>query len=97
MPPTVAVSQPFFLYRISRYYYAIMGMLITMIIGYIISLFTKDEEKPLRLDLVSPLVHFLIPKSKKAVPETVDYYSVDKALTMITYNTEKEKEANASA
>lgn len=97
VPPTEAVSQPFFLFRISRYYYCLIGMAITMIAGYIISLFTKSDEKPLRLELVSPLVHSLIPNKKKAVPDRADYCSVDKALAMVTYNNEKEKEANSIA
>lgn len=86
-------SQPFVLYRISRYYYSIMGTTITMLVGYVISLFTKDDKGFLRLDLVSPLVYAFIPKEKKALQDSVEYCSVDKALHIITYNTEKENEA----
>lgn len=74
-----------------------MGTAFTMITGYIISLFTKDDEKALRLDLISPLVYGFVPKERKAVEDNVEYCSVDKALHIITYhNAEKDKEAEAN-
>lgn len=68
-----------------------------MVAGYGISFFTREDEKAFRLDLISPLVHFLVPNDKKQVPDNVEYCSVDKALRIITYNSEKEKEAEANA
>lgn len=96
MPTLIATSQPFILYRISRYYYSLIGTVITMVVGYIISLFTKEDEQAFRLELVSPLVYFLVPQKKKPIQDTVEYCSVDKALHIITYNSEKEKEAEAN-
>lgn len=42
------------------------------------------------------MVHFLLPKESKRAPGKAEYTTVDKALTVVTYNTEKEKEANAN-
>lgn len=60
-----------------------------MIFGYIISLFTKDDEKALRLDLISPLVYYFVPKNKKVLRNNVKYSSVEKGLHLIVYDTEK--------
>lgn len=96
-PPTkLSDNQPFFVYRISRYYYALIGTAVTMIAGYGISIFTKDDERNFHLDLISPVVHCLVPTEKeKIVPGNTEYCSVDKALHIVTYNTEKHKEAEA--
>lgn len=69
-----------------------------MIAGYIISLFTDDDDdKAFRMDLVSPLVHFLVPKQKKRLQDNIEYCSIDKGLNIITYDNEKEKEVETSA
>lgn len=97
MPPTIENYQPFFLYRISRYYYSLIGTVITMIAGYIISLFVEDDKKNFRTDLVSPLVHCLIPKEKKIIHNNLEYCSIDKALAVVTYYSGKEKQTEATA
>lgn len=74
-----------------------MGTVITMVAGYVISLFTKDDDKAFRMDLVSPLVYCLVPKQKTSVQDNIEYCSIEKGLHVITHNSEKEKEAETSA
>lgn len=86
LPPQENDSHLFFLFRVSRYYYSMMGALTTIIVGYAISLCTKDNKKLLRLDLVSPMVHRLIPEKKRAEPYKVEYHTVKQALNVVYDN-----------
>lgn len=64
-----------------------MGTAIAMIVGYLVSIFTKEEHF-VRAEYVSPLVHWLIPKEKKPISELVEYAAVEKAMYVAA--TEKE-------
>lgn len=75
------------LFRISHYYYTLMGTIISMAVGYVVSICTK-EENFVRPDLVSPIVHWLLPKEKKPISELIDYNTVEKAMYLAS--TEKE-------
>lgn len=73
-------DEPFVLFRISHYYYGVIGTIIAMVVGYIVSIFTR-EENFVRPELVSPIVRWLLPKEKKPITsELVDYVSVEKAM-----------------
>lgn len=69
--------EPFVLFRISHYYYTIMGTIITMVAGYFFSLCFKGEEY-VRPELISPLMRWLIPKEKQVVKDVVEYTAVEK-------------------
>lgn len=84
--PKIEGTEPFFLFRISHYHHTVMGAVVTVISGYIISLLTKPDDRPLRLELISPLVHFLVPKEAKVAPNSVEYNAVDKALHFVSSN-----------
>ncbi|KAL0276709.1 UNVERIFIED_CONTAM: hypothetical protein PYX00_004222 [Menopon gallinae] len=51
-------SEPFFLYKISYVYYPLIGVVVCVVIGLIVSYFTKMN-KPHRMDpdLLSPVIH----------------------------------------
>lgn len=93
---TITTRQPFFIYRISRYYYTLIGTMVTMFAGYLISYFSKDDRKAFRLDLISPLVHFLVPKGKKIIADNSGYYSVEKALDKTVYSSTNEEDVKKS-
>lgn len=70
-------SEPFFLYRITFYYYTLIGVLVVFIVGLPVSWFTKKSTDKVDQDLISPAFQWLIPKEKK-----IDYYSIDKGLNV---------------
>ncbi|KAF2901934.1 hypothetical protein ILUMI_04247, partial [Ignelater luminosus] len=71
----LALEEPFVLYRISFWYNTLIGAVIVIIIGLIISWFTNKNQPPVNPDLISPVMHFMLPKS--SVSSTKDYLSVD--------------------
>ncbi|GJQ68448.1 hypothetical protein Trydic_g17030 [Trypoxylus dichotomus] len=94
---TLASSQvnevPFFLYRISYYYYTFVGSMITIITGLIVSYFTRNkDDPPVHRDLITPIMHFLLPQEEAITNEKI-YYPVEKALNLLNVETESEKQA----
>lgn len=59
-----------------------MGTAVAMIVGYLVSVFSHDENF-VRPELVSPMVRWLIPKEKKPLSELVDYVTVEKAMHIV--------------
>ncbi|KAI4470149.1 sodium-coupled monocarboxylate transporter [Holotrichia oblita] len=79
---------PFFLYRISYYYYTLIGASITIIVGLIVSYLTrKKDDPPVHKDLITPLMHFLLPQEEVIMTEKV-YYPIEKALDTLQTETE---------
>ncbi|KAK9708914.1 Sodium:solute symporter family [Popillia japonica] len=79
---------PFFLYRISYYYYTLIGACVTTIVGLIVSYLTrKKDDPPVHKDLITPLMHFLLPQEEAVITEKV-YYRVEKALEALHIETE---------
>lgn len=73
----------FFLYKISMYYYCAIGTVIVIIIGNVVGWATKKENDPeVNRDFISPVMHWLLEKKEK-------YYTVEKALHIITESIEK--------
>ncbi|XP_060535414.1 sodium-coupled monocarboxylate transporter 2-like [Cylas formicarius] len=59
-------AKPFFLFRLTFYWYTFLGMAITIVLGVIISYIVEEEDAhPVDKCLVSPVIHFLLPKSGK--------------------------------
>ncbi|KAI4470154.1 sodium-coupled monocarboxylate transporter [Holotrichia oblita] len=61
----------FVLYRVSFYWYAIMGTIIVVVVSLIVSYFT-EQEKPLNEDCIAPLAQFLIKKKDDRPPNYDD-------------------------
>ncbi|XP_048525822.1 uncharacterized protein LOC125505646 isoform X1 [Dendroctonus ponderosae] len=57
-----AENEPLLLFRLSFYWYTMIGSLITIAVGLIISLFTKKDEKQLDRKLISPIAQFMLPR-----------------------------------
>lgn len=91
-PPPI--EEPFILFRITHYYYTVLGTLLTIFFGWLISWLTGKDTRPARKELLCPLVHFLLPKEDEHTINVSKYYSVDKALHILTNNAEKEKDEN---
>ncbi|XP_018328753.1 sodium-coupled monocarboxylate transporter 1-like [Agrilus planipennis] len=75
-------DQVFWLFRISFYYYPLIGVILCIVLGLIISHFTKDEkEKIVDADLFNPyILRFISRKHFSTTP--VKYASAEKAFQM---------------
>ncbi|XP_031349221.1 sodium-coupled monocarboxylate transporter 2-like isoform X1 [Photinus pyralis] len=63
---TSQVERPIFLYRISFWFYALIGAVVSMACGFVISCFTGHDKAPVPKKLLSPIVHgFLSRASSK--------------------------------
>lgn len=71
------------LFRVSHYYYTLLGTILTLIAAYIVSLFTA-EDNPVKPELVSPLVRRFIPKERKPSMYEVEYKVVDTQLNIVS-------------
>ncbi|XP_065172016.1 LOW QUALITY PROTEIN: sodium-coupled monocarboxylate transporter 2-like [Atheta coriaria] len=76
-PPEPTWSPPF-IYRITHYYYGMMGCLLVLLIGIPVSYMTRSKRKPVSKDLISPAMHWALDKT--VLPE---YYSVAKASQIV--------------
>ncbi|RZC34409.1 SSF domain containing protein [Asbolus verrucosus] len=57
-------SQPFFLFRVSFYWYPVIGALIVIVVGLLVTWICKEEnENKYNKDLYSPIVHRFVPKN----------------------------------
>lgn len=76
------------MYRISFYYYTLIGAIIVIVVGLIVSWITRNDDDPdVDPKLLCPFVQKYLQKSTK----TIEYTSVDKGLHIVDMN-EKEKE-----
>ncbi|EFA00430.2 Putative sodium-dependent multivitamin transporter-like Protein [Tribolium castaneum] len=76
-------NEPFILFRISYFFYTLIGSVVTLVVGLLISYTTSDvatvDEK-----LITPLARFLLPKNRKA--KLAKYQSVEAALKSLKNN-----------
>lgn len=57
-------EEPLWLFKISFYWYCLIGMVITLVVGLIVSYFTKEKNnKPIDKDLLSPVIYWMLPKT----------------------------------
>ncbi|RZC35085.1 sodium-coupled monocarboxylate transporter 1-like [Asbolus verrucosus] len=82
--------KPFFLFRISYYYYAPLGTIVTIICALLISYTLNNDDPPVHRDLLSPVIYFML-SDEKLEDEKKDYYSLERALHLVTTNCEKAK------
>lgn len=71
-------EEPFILYRISFYYYTMIGAFIAIIIAVMVSYFT-ERDKPLNKDCLAPITLYFM--KDESQPE---YYSVNKAIELVS-------------
>ncbi|XP_015834034.1 sodium-coupled monocarboxylate transporter 2 [Tribolium castaneum] len=81
--------EPPAIFRISFYYYTLIGALSTIIFALIISYMTNKNDPPVDKSLISPVSHFLLPKDTKT-NGVVEYNTVERALEVVTTNSGKE-------
>ncbi|KAK9708917.1 Sodium:solute symporter family [Popillia japonica] len=67
---TTGMDDVFVVYRISFYWYALLGTIIVIVVSLIVSYFT-EQEKPLNEDCIAPIAQFLI-KKKNDMPPNYD-------------------------
>lgn len=86
---TAAVAEhPPWLFRISFYYYSLIGAALVIIIALPVSKLTrKKDDPPAHPDLISPCVHWMIPEDQKPA----QYRTVECALTQLNGIDEKSK------
>lgn len=75
----VDVPEVHFIFRISYYYYTMIGTVIVLVVGNVVSLWTQDDSPPVHRDLLSPVIRPWLRDDK------LDYYSVNRALDMVTF------------
>ncbi|CAH0547672.1 unnamed protein product [Brassicogethes aeneus] len=80
IPQTVNMHQVPFMFRLSFYYLTLVGTTITIVAGLIISYSTADEG-PVNPDVISPVIHFLLPSNSKQKEANGDYHSVKLVIT----------------
>lgn len=85
--PTIMQSispefEPSFLFRITYWYYGIMGCLIVFIVGIPMSYLTKSKtDKIVNRDLITPIMQWAL--KDESLKQDKLYYSVDKALKIV--------------
>jgi sodium-coupled monocarboxylate transporter 8/12 len=84
---TLPTSEPFFLFRISFYYYSLIGAFTTIFLGLVISYMTKKDETPVDRSLISPVSHFLLPESEES-----QYRDVESALRILETDSKSKDE-----
>ena len=77
-------EQVFALFRLSVYYYTLSGCLVTIACGLLISYLFHNDDPPVNRDLISPVIYFLLPEEKIVFDAKKNYYSLDKALHLVT-------------
>ncbi|XP_017769965.1 PREDICTED: sodium-coupled monocarboxylate transporter 2-like [Nicrophorus vespilloides] len=78
--------KPFYLFRISFYYYSLIGVCTVFFVGWIVSYFSKADQKQVQKKLISPLMHWAM--SDDLLPPT--YNDVKENLELMEEITEKQ-------
>ncbi|KAL3275706.1 hypothetical protein HHI36_020455 [Cryptolaemus montrouzieri] len=82
----------FILFRVSFYYYTLLGAFITVLIGSMISFFTNNDDDPVvPKKLLSPIIYWMYPDEDEdeeieASKNNGDYHNVQQAMQHITTN-----------
>ncbi|KAJ8933052.1 hypothetical protein NQ314_014244 [Rhamnusium bicolor] len=71
-------SEVFSLFKISFYWYTLIGTTIGMTVGLIISYLTEENDPPVSMELLSPIIYPFLPKKNKNVE--LKYCTVEEAL-----------------
>lgn len=65
----------FVVFKLSHYCYTAFGALLTILFGILISILTKPDA-PSSRELLSPIIHFLLPKEINTIPNAEEYSTV---------------------
>lgn len=77
--------EPFWLFRVSFLWYSVLGVTIVILVGLIVSYFTKEEDAvTIDRDLLSPLIYWTLPKE--------NVYNLDRRFTLESEEELKVKE-----
>ncbi|KAK4876940.1 hypothetical protein RN001_009446 [Aquatica leii] len=63
-------EEPFVMYRITFWYYTFFGTIVVLVVGLVISYFTRTSEHHVNPDLLSPVIKCLLPKQKESIANT---------------------------
>lgn len=73
----VDVDEPFWLYKVSVYWYTLMGASVLVVVGLVVSWFTKEKDHFVEPTLLTPAVKWLyneeteVKKEYLVVPQTI--------------------------
>ncbi|KAF5284018.1 hypothetical protein FQR65_LT13625 [Abscondita terminalis] len=82
--PEIAPEKPPSIFMISHYYFSVVGMMLVIIIGLLVSWITKKkDEPPVHRDLLSPCIYRFLSDNKNGDTELADYDSIEKALIKV--------------
>ncbi|KAK9722162.1 Sodium:solute symporter family [Popillia japonica] len=76
---TAATEVPHPIYRVSIFWYTLIGLLIVFFVSILVSMFTKSN-KPLKKDCIAPLVRRFLKIEEDGPPE---YDTIDNALKLV--------------
>ncbi|RZC34871.1 SSF domain containing protein, partial [Asbolus verrucosus] len=80
--------EPHFIFRISFYYFTVIGTASSVIFSLIISYMTNKNDPPVDKALLSPVIHFLLPRDE-AVDNKVKYNTIEQALENLTASSDQ--------
>lgn len=63
----------------------LLGTIITLTVGFIVSFFTSKDERPVDKTLLSPIIHFMLKPEQQ-----IEYYDVNKAMNVMLVNSANE-------
>ncbi|XP_017769090.1 PREDICTED: sodium-coupled monocarboxylate transporter 2-like [Nicrophorus vespilloides] len=75
-------DEVFFMYRISYYYYSMIGAIVSLLVGSLVTYFTKNQEAPVRKELLSPIIY-------RFLKDEDQYFTVEMAKKVVELNDEK--------
>lgn len=76
------------MFRISYFYYSIIGASSTIISGLIISYLTNKNSPPVDKKLISPVVRFFLNENDVKTHKSIPYSTVNKAMNIVEENSE---------
>ncbi|XP_063925469.1 sodium-coupled monocarboxylate transporter 2-like [Zophobas morio] len=84
-------DEPFILFRISHYYYGLLGTSVTIICGLLFTYMLGNDDPPVHRDLLSPVIYFLLSDKEVENCPTKEYYKLDKASHYVLMKEELQK------
>ncbi|XP_044736108.1 sodium-coupled monocarboxylate transporter 2-like isoform X2 [Chrysoperla carnea] len=90
--PIINEDEVFVLFRMSYIFYTCFGTVVQIVVGLVVSWITGfNDLKEVNPDLISPVMHWVLPKQPVSEKEKEQYKSVEESLEML----KKQQEAEA--